>query len=191
MGKIAKQVIDFRPSKGITTSTSNEIQRKRSEKAKAYAESIGNYDPTREHLNFEIVKGGKIQPVDKTKSIPQRMRENLRARGIIDPNEGLDEPKYRTVVNFILGGSRERMHEIAFGNQTVDLKDGADNSHIRRTRDIENWAKDMYDFFAKRYGEENIVSFVVHLDETNPHGHLTLLPIDNRNKFGAGGILRG
>lgn len=80
MGKIAKQVIDFRPSKGITTSTSNEIQRKRSEKAKAYAESIGNYDPTREHLNFEIVKGGKIQPVDKTKSIPQRMRENLRAR---------------------------------------------------------------------------------------------------------------
>lgn len=183
MGKIAKQVIDFRPSKGITTSTSNEIQRKRSEKAKAYAESIGNYDPTREHLNFEIVKGGKIQPVDKTRSIPFRMKENLRARGIIDPNEGLEEPKYRTVVNFILGGSRERMHEIAFGNQTVDLKEGADNSHIRRTKDIENWAKDMYDFFAKRYGEENIVSFVIHLDETNPHGHLTLLPIDQRNKF--------
>ena len=86
MGKIAKQVIDFRPSKGITTSTSNEIQRKRSDKAKAYAESIGNYDPTREHLNFEIVKGGKIQPVDKTRSIPFRMKENLRARGIIDPN---------------------------------------------------------------------------------------------------------
>ena len=183
MGKIAKQVIDFRPSKGIATSTSNEIQRKRSDKAKAYAESIGNYDPTREHLNFEIVKGGKVQPVDKSRSIPRRMRENLMARGITDPNEGLEEPKYRTVVNFILGGSRDRMHEIAFGNQKVDLKEGADNSNIRRTKDIEDWAKNMYDFFAKRYGEDNIVSFVVHLDETNPHCHLTLLPIDQRNKF--------
>jgi predicted nucleic acid-binding Zn-ribbon protein len=183
MGKTAKQVIDFRPSKGITTSTSNEIQRKRSEKARAYAESIGNYDATREHLNFEVVKGGKIQPVDKTRSIPLRIKENLKARGIIDPNVGLDEPKYRTVVNFILGGSRERMHEIAFGSQTVNLTKGADNSHIQRTKDIENWAKDMYNFFARRYGEENIVSFVVHLDETNPHGHLTLLPIDERNKF--------
>lgn len=183
MGKIAKQVIDFRPSKGIATSTSNEIQRKRSEKAQAYAESIGNYDPTREHLNFEIVKGGKVQPVDKTRSIPRRMKENLKARGIADPNEGLAEPKYRTVVNFILGGSRERMHEIAFGSQKVDLREGADNSHVRRTKDIEQWSKEMYDFFAKRYGEDNIVSFVVHLDETNPHVHLTLLPIDERNKF--------
>ena len=183
MGQLAKQVIDFRPSKGITTAVSNEIQRNRSEKGKAYAESIGNYDATREHLNFEIVKGGKIQSVDKTKSIPQRMKENLQARGIADPNEGLDEPKYRTVVNFILGGSRDRMREIAFGSQQVNFDSGADNSHVKRNKDIEDWAKDMYDFFSKRYGEENIVSFVVHLDEKNPHAHLTLLPIDKRNKF--------
>ena len=183
MGQLAKQVIDFRPSKGITTAVSNEIQRNRSEKGKAYAESIGNYDATREHLNFEIVKGGKIQPVDKTKSIPQRMKENLQARGIADPNEGLDEPKYRTVVNFILGGSRDRMREIAFGSQQVNFDSGADNSHVKRTKDIEDWAKDMYDFFSKRYGEDNIVSFVVHLDEKNPHVHLTLLPIDERNRF--------
>lgn len=32
-------------------------------------------------------------------------------------------------------------------------------------------------FFAERYGEENIISAVVHLDETTPHLHLNLIPI--------------
>ena len=32
-------------------------------------------------------------------------------------------------------------------------------------------------FFAERYGEENIISAVVHLDETMPHLHLNLIPI--------------
>ena len=56
------------------------------------------------------------------------MADNLRERGITDPNAKLCEPKYRTVANIIFGGSRERMHEIAFGNQRVDLTHGADNS---------------------------------------------------------------
>ncbi|MDO4497411.1 MAG: MobV family relaxase [Bacteroidales bacterium] len=191
MGKTAKQVIDFRPSKGFASETSNEIQRKRSQKAAEYAQKVGNYDFTREHLNFEIVKGGKIQPIDKSRSIPQRMRENLQSRGIKDPNEGLSEPQYRTVVNFILGGSRERMHEIAFGSQQVNLKDGADNSHIRLSDDFHKWALDMYRFMADKYGEENIVSCVAHVDELNPHLHITLLPIDERNRFAYKKIFAG
>lgn len=111
------------------------------------------------------------------------MAENLAERGIKDPNEGRETPKYRTVVNFIFGGTRERMHEIAFGNQKVDLTQGADNSHIKRRPDIERWAQDMYKFASDKWGEENIVAFIVHLDETNPHIHMTLLPIDKDKKF--------
>ena len=33
------------------------------------------------------------------------------------------------------------------------------------------------EFFAERYGRENIISAVVHLDETTPHMHLNLIPI--------------
>ena len=51
----AKQVLDVQVSKGITTAQSNEHLRNRSEKAAEYAMKKGNYDPTREHLNFEIV----------------------------------------------------------------------------------------------------------------------------------------
>ena len=92
---------------------------------------------------------------------------------------GLEEPKYRTVVNFIFGGSRERMRELAFGNQQIDFEQGAENSNAYREKDIEEWAKDVYKFVADRYGEENIAAFIVHLDELNPHIHCTLLPIES------------
>jgi hypothetical protein len=34
-----------------------------------------------------------------------------------------------------------------------------------------------YRFFAERYGEENIIGAVVHMDETTPHMHLNLMPV--------------
>lgn len=39
--------------------------------------------------------------------------------------------------------------------------------------------KDVYDFVAKRFGDDNIVGFYVHLDETNPHIHCSVIPMDN------------
>lgn len=174
-----KQVLDVQVSKGITAAQSNEHLRDRSERAEKYAMTKGNYDSTRKHLNFEVVPGGKIRPVDTSRNIPERMADILRFRGIKDPNEGLPEPKYRTVVNIIFGGSREHMQELAFGSQKVDYEKDADNSHIQRKADIECWAKDVYSFVSGRYGEQNIAAFIVHLDEINPHVHCTLLPIKN------------
>ena len=84
----------------------------------------------------------------------------MAGRGIKAPNEDGEIPKYRTVVNFIFGGNRERMLEITFGNQKVDV----------------------YRSASDKWGEENIVAFIVHLDETNPHIHMTLLPIDKDKK---------
>ena len=161
----AKQVLDVQVSKGITAAQGNEHLRNRSKEAEKYAMSKGNYDPTRKHLNFEIASGGKIRPIDTSRNIPERMADILGRRGIKDPNEGLIEPKYRTVVNIIFGGSRERMHELAFGTQKVDFEKGADNTSIKRKSDIERWAKDVYSFVCGRYGEQNVAAFIVHLDE--------------------------
>lgn len=166
---------------GISRSESNEQQRnwtqdKWHNKAK---DSLANYDPTRAHLNFEVVRGGIVQPIDTSKTIAEKMAENLAARGIKDPNARPNvKGKKRTIAKFIFGGNRERMHELAFGAQQVDLQKGADNSHITRSKDIERWARDIYNFVAKKYGEENIISFYVHLDEKNPHAHCTLVPVD-------------
>lgn len=185
-----KQVLDVQVSKGITVAQSNEHLRDRSRKAEKYAMTKGNYDPSRKHLNFEVAPGGKIRPIDTTRNIPERIADILRGRGIKDPNEGLAEPKYRTVVNIIFGGSRERMRELAFGTQQVDFEKRADNTRIKRKSDIEHWAKDVYSFVSGRYGEQNIAAFIVHLDEQNPHVHCTLLPIKD-GKFAYKEIFAG
>ena len=182
----AKNVIDMRPSKGFSPSQGNEHLRRLDDCERAQ-KARWNYDPSREHLNFEVGKGGVVTEVNKFKTINQRIQENLDSRGIVNPNkkyidQGLD-PRYRTVANFILGGNREVMRNLAFGNQNVDWEHGADNSDLKRMPEIEAWAKDAYAFMCKKYGEQNIAAFVVHLDEANPHVHCTVLPLTEKNRF--------
>ena len=44
---------------------------------------------------------------------------------------------------------------------------------------------DCVNFVKKRYGEENIVSAVVHKDETTPHLHINFVPITPDNRLSA------
>ncbi len=103
---MAKQVCDLRAGKGITVAQSNGHLRVGQQNA--YIKKLsGTQDPTREHLNFEIGRGGIVKEVEKHTSIPTRIREILKARGITDPTAGLsvDDPRRRqTVANIRLGG---------------------------------------------------------------------------------------
>lgn len=187
---MAKQVCDLAAGKGMTSSQSDEHLR-RAKTALKNKKWSGNYDPSREHLNFEVVKGGFVKKVDKEYPITRRISDNLKRRGIVNPNAGLEEPKFRTVANFILGGSRGQMHRLAFGNQVVNLDKGSDNTGIVRMKDIEDWAVDMYKFMARKFGEDNIAAFIVHLDEMNPHVHCTVLPVTERNKISWKKVIAG
>lgn len=178
-----KQVADMQPATGITTAESNEYQRRWKDERWDRAGKEGNYDRTRDHLNFEVGKGGIIRPIDKTQSVGEKIAARLAQCGIVDPNIGRKTPNIRVCAKFIFGGSRERMHELAFGDQKVDLAKGADNSHITRSKDIEEWAKDIYRFACDEWGEDNLTGFYVHLDETNPHIHCTVLPITKQNRL--------
>ena len=183
-----KQVMDIHPNRsGISKQESNEQQRKWTDKLweNKTHDSLANYDRTRSHLNFEVTKGGKVQPIDTSETISEKMDRILKERNIKNPNARKNvKREQRILAQMIFGGSRERMMEIAFGDNRPNLEKGADNSHITRTEDIEKWAVDIYNFVARKFGEENIVSFYVHLDETNPHCHCTVLPIDEeRNRI--------
>lgn len=85
---------------------------------------------------------------------------------------------------FIVGGNHDHTLEMAFGTQNVNQDKGADNSHVQRCPEIEQWAKDVYDWCAKRYGQENIIGFQVHLDESSPHIHALIVPVGQRAKSG-------
>lgn len=43
--------------------------------------------------------------------------------------------------------------------------------------EMHEFFRDVTNFFAERYGANNILSAVVHLDETTPHMHLNLVPV--------------
>jgi predicted nucleic acid-binding Zn-ribbon protein len=182
-----KQVMDMRSETKVTSRMeSNEQQRNWSNEhwEKKSNDSLANYDRTRSHLNFEVVKGGKVQPIDTSKTIAEKLEESLTARGIRMPNSRPDSKrKPRILAKFIFGGNRERMQEIAFGDQIVNFTKGADNSHLVRSKDAERWAQDVYNFVAKRFGEDNIIGFYVHLDEKNMHVHCTVVPVGENNKI--------
>ena len=192
MGKSQRQVIDLKAMKGISKSLSKEYTRDWTKQGKENAMLKGNnYDFSRSKLNFEVGRGGVIKSVDTKKTIEMRMKELLAARNIEDPNQKYKEPRIRTVASFILGGSREQMRRLAFGDQEFHEGKGADNSHLERKEEIEKWAVDAYNFMAEKYGEENIACFIVHLDETNPHVHCAILPITQENKFSFKQIFHG
>lgn len=46
-----------------------------------------------------------------------------------------------------------------------------------------------YDFLAKRYGEENVISATVHMDERTPHMHFNFVPVTSDGRLCAKDIL--
>ena len=84
------------------------------------------------------------------------------------------------------------MRNLAFDDQAVNYEAGfnEDNINLKRMPAIEDWAKDIYSFMSDRYEEENIIGFYVHLDETAPHIHCTMMPIRD-GKFAFRNIIAG
>ena len=156
-----------------------------------------NYDKSRVHLNFEIRKGAVIAPIDKTvcikDKVDKRIAEWKAERLAQTGNEPIVRSTQHKSVCIIMGGNRERMNELAFGNQV--LLERGQNSHIQRMKEIEQFALDNYIALAKRIGEKNIISFIVHCDEKNCHIHATIVPIleDGRlsakDMFGGGSLV--
>ena len=181
-----KQMMDIQKHQSVEKALSNENQRRWSDdlfKRKA-DDPKTNYDPTRTRLNFELVKGGKVQAVDKSISIGDKIENAIKKRVT-----GRVNAKSVRCVSIIYGGNRERMRELAFGNQTIN-EDGS-NNHIQRQSDIERWAQDIYQFTCQEFGEENITSFIVHLDELNPHVHCMVVPITPDGRLSAKDMFGG
>ena len=186
MNKDIKQAMHVEAGKSFGTAETNENERRWNDDKidRKNQEPTNHYDKTRMKLNFEIGPDGKVHPLGyQEKPLEVRLQERLdelnwkpfKSNSKIQPN---------CCAKFVFGGNHDRTLEMAFGNQSVNLEKGADNSHLHRCEEIENLAKDGYDWCAKRYGQENIVGFQVHLDESSPHIHALVVPVGIRPKSG-------
>lgn len=55
----------------------------------------------------------------------------------------------------------------------------------RSQEEREEWVRRVRGFFAKKYGEDNVVDIRWHYDQTTPHLHLTLVPITEDGRLSA------
>ena len=181
-----KQAMHVEAGKSFGTAEANENERRWNDDKidRKNQDPTNHYDKTRMKLNFEIGPDGKVHPLGyQEKSLEVRLQERLAELGW-KPFKPDSKIQPNCCAKFIFGGNHDRTLEMAFGPQTVNLDKGADNSHLQRCPEIEQWAKDVYDWCARRYGQENIIGFQVHLDESSPHIHALIVPVGQRSKSG-------
>ena len=154
-------------------------------------EKNNHYNFSRKNLNFEIVKDGKIVPLGSN-PIPLHERIQMRLdelgfKPYMDARhpDQVSKNSPNCTVGMIFSGDHDVLYNLAFGNQRIDTANpDADHSHIVLQQGIYKWAKDTYDFACRKWGEENIISFAVHCDETSIHAHVQTIPVEKVKKRG-------
>ena len=150
-----------------------------------------HYNFSRKNLNFEIVRGGKFVPLGSN-PIPLHDRIQMRLdelgfKPYMDARhpDQVSKNSPNCTVGMIFSGDHDVLYNLAFGNQKIDTANpDANHSHIVLQQGIYQWAKDTYDFACRKWGEENIISFAVHCDETSIHAHVQTIPVEKVKKRG-------
>ena len=153
-----------------------------------------HYNYSRKRLNFEIVKGGKIVPLG-SQSVPlhERLQHRLDELGF-KPYMDAKRPDQvsrnspNCTVGIIFSGDHDVLNRLAFGEQKLNTSDpNADHSKVVLQKGIYDWALDTYRFACEKWGEENVIGFDVHCDETSIHAHVQTVPVEQVKKRGRNG----
>ena len=181
-----KQMMDIQKVKSLSVAVSDEHQRNWGDDLFSRKENDPkyNYDRSRTRLNFQVSKGGELGPVDKSKSITEKIEQAIKNRVT-----GRVNATSNRAVSLVFGGNREQMRKLAFGDQPIS--ENGNNWDVDSCSGIDRWAKDIYDFCCREFGEENVVSFIVHLDELNPHAHAVIVPITKDGRLSAKDMFGG
>ena len=181
-----KQMMDIQKVKSFSVAVSDEHQRNWGDDLFSRKENDPkyNYDRSRTRLNFQVSKGGELGPIDKNKSITDKIEQAIKNRVT-----GRVNATSNRAVSIVFGGNREQMRKLAFGDQTIS--ENGNNWNVDSCSGIDRWATDIYDFCCREFGEENVVSFIVHLDELNPHAHAVIVPITLDGRLSAKDMFGG
>lgn len=150
-----------------------------------------HYNYSRKRLNFEIVKGEKIVPLG-SQSVPlhERLQHRLDELGFkpymdAKRSDQVSRNSPNCTVGIIFSGDHDVLNRLAFGEQKLNTSDpNADHSKVVLQKGIYDWALDTYRFACEKWGEENVIGFDVHCDETSIHAHVQTVPVEQVKKRG-------
>lgn len=182
--------------KSFSSQVGNEAERrgwdeKRYKLKNADIDKNNHYNYSRKRLNFEIVKGGKIVPLG-SQSVPlhERLQHRLDELGFkpyVDAKrpDQVSRNSPNCTVGIIFSGDHDVLNRLAFGEQKLNTSDpNADHSKVVLQKGIYDWALDTYRFACEKWGEENVIGFDVHCDETSIHAHVQTVPVEQVRKRG-------
>ena len=182
--------------KSFSSQVGNEAERrgwdeKRYKLKNADIDKNNHYNYSRKRLNFEIVKGGKIVPLgSQSVSLHERLQHRLDELGF-KPYMDAKRPDQvsrnspNCTVGIIFSGDHDVLNRLAFGEQKLNTSDSnADHSKVVLQKGIYDWALDTYRFACEKWGEENVIGFDVHCDETSIHAHVQTVPVEQVRKRG-------
>ena len=182
--------------KSFSSQVGNEAERrgwdeKRYQLKNADIDKNNHYNYSRKRLNFEIVKGGKTVPLG-SQSVPlhERLQHRLDELGF-KPYMDAKRPDQvsrnspNCTVGIIFSGDHDVLNRLTFGEQKLNTSDpNADHSKVVLQKGIYDWALDTYRFACEKWGEENVIGFDVHCDETSIHAHVQTVPVEQVRKRG-------
>ena len=182
--------------KSFSSQVGNEAERrgwdeKRYQLKNADIDKNNHYNYSRKRLNFEIVKDGKIVPLG-SQSVPlhERLQHRLDELGF-KPYMDAKRPDQvsrnspNCTVGIIFSGDHDVLNRLTFGEQKLNTSDpNADHSKVVLQKGIYDWALDTYRFACEKWGEENVIGFDVHCDETSIHAHVQTVPVEQVKKRG-------
>ena len=182
--------------KSFSSQVGNEAERrgwdeKRYQLKNADIDKNNHYNYSRKRLNFEIVKGGKIVPLgSQSLALHERLQHRLDELGF-KPYMDAKRPDQvsrnspNCTVGIIFSGDHDVLNRLAFGEQKLNTSDpNADHSKVVLQKGIYDWALDTYRFACEKWGEENVIGFDVHCDETSIHAHVQTVPVEQVKKRG-------
>ena len=182
--------------KSFSSQVGNEAERrgwdeKRYQLKNADIDKNNHYNYSRKRLNFEIVKDGKIVPLG-FQSVPlhERLQHRLDELGFklyMDAKrpDQVSRNSPNCTVGIIFSGDHDVLNRLAFGEQKLNTSDpNADHSKVVLQKGIYDWALDTYRFACEKWGEENVIGFDVHCDETSIHAHVQTVPVEQVRKRG-------
>lgn len=182
--------------KSFSSQVGNEAERrgwdeKRYKLKNADIDKNNHYNYSRKRLNFEIVKGEKIVPLG-SQSVPlhERLQHRLDELGFkpyMDAKrpDQVSKNSPNCTVGIIFSGDHDVLNKLAFGEQKLNTSDpNADHSKVVLQKGIYDWALDTYRFACEKWGEENVIGFDVHCDETSIHAHVQTVPVEQVKKRG-------
>ena len=182
--------------KSFSSQVGNEAERrgwdeKRYQLKNADIDKNNHYNYSRKRLNFEIVKDGKIVPLG-SQSVPlhERLQHRLDELGFkpymdAKRHDQVSRNSPNCTVGIIFSGDHDVLNMLAFGEQKLNTSDpNADHSKVVLQKGIYDWALDTYRFACEKWGEDNVIGFDVHCDETSIHAHVQTVPVEQVRKRG-------